>query len=72
MGDSVWAYASGDRAETLLGTAIGGALVRDPWKDGPVPNSSWIAKRPGTSRVTLVIEADGERIGLGTFTVVVR
>lgn len=72
VGDRLWAYGSGRHLETLAGTAEGDALTRSTWDRDPNEGRSWVAKRPGTSRVTLTITLDGRTIELGTFTVVVK
>lgn len=72
VGGSIWAYAAGKREETLMAEMDGDALTPSTWKEGPNYGRSWVADRPGRSTVTLSITADGERIELGTVTVVVR
>ena len=72
VGDSVWAYASGNRAETLAADVDGTSLVPSDWAQDPNKGHSWTAVRPGATRVTLTITADGRRVPLGTVTVVVR
>lgn len=72
VGDSVWAYASGTHEETLAGVVEGAALTASTWKEDPNKGHSWVAAAPGTSSLTLTITVDGEKIELGTVTVLVR
>lgn len=72
VGDSVWAYGSGERDGSLRGEATGDALVLTESSGEANDGRQWTARRPGTSRITLTTVADGKRIKIGTFTVVVR
>ncbi len=67
VGDWIWTWAQGKRTGTLDGTS----LAVDPWR-GPNYPHAWKAVAPGHTKVTLTITADGQRIVLGTVTVVVR
>lgn len=68
VGDSLWAFGSGKREQTLGGELDGGSLAPGNSR----PGRAWTAVRPGTTTVTLTITAGGERVPLGTVTVVVR
>jgi len=72
VGDRLWTYAHGERQRTYGAQVSGHAIQEDGWKDGPNYPNSWIADRPGRSKIELSIEVDGERLVLGTVTVVVR
>nr|WP_243732118.1 PASTA domain-containing protein [Nocardioides ochotonae] len=71
VGESVWAYADGRRADTLAGELDGTSLAVDDWRQGPNYPHSWIAVAPGRTTVTLTITADGKPVVLGTVTVIV-
>ena len=69
VGDRIWAHASGKRKKTFAGEIDGGSLKLVPWKDGPTYGRSWKAIKPGITKITLTIKADGERVVLGVVTV---
>lgn len=71
VGDRIWAYADGRRADTLAGELDGSSLAVDDWKQGPNYPHSWVAVAPGRTTVTLTITADGKPVVLGTVTVIV-
>ena len=71
VGDHIWVYAQGKRTGTLAGTLDGTSLAVDPWR-GPNYPHAWKAVAPGHTKVTLTITADGQRIVLGTVTIVVE
>lgn len=71
VGGLIWAYAFGKRERSLAGELDGSSLVVDDWVEGPNYPHAWQAVAPGTTKVTLTISADGQRIELGTVTVVV-
>jgi len=72
VGNTIWAYADGNRARTLAARLEGDSLVVSDWVEGPNYPNSWEAVAPGESTLTLTITADGEEITIGTVTVVVR
>ncbi|GAB2727582.1 PASTA domain-containing protein [Nocardioides pakistanensis] len=72
VGERIWAYAHGKRANTLAGDLQGQALTVDDWTDGPNYPHAWIATTPGRAVIALSIEADGDVVDLGRVTVVVE
>lgn len=72
VGDEIWAYAQGKRSGTLAGELQGDSLEISDWVEGPNHPHSWVATRPGRTTITLTITADGERVVLGTVTVLVE
>lgn len=72
VGDRLWAFADGKRADTLAGTLDGTSLTVDEWPGNPNYPHSWKAVAPGTTTVTLTINVDGKALTVGTITVVVR
>lgn len=71
LGGTIWVYGSGKRVGTLAGEVSGPALALDDWKQGPNHGRSWQAVSAGTSTITITITAAGERVVIGTVTVVV-
>ncbi len=71
LGATIWIYGQGKRIGTLAGEVAGSALTLDDWKEGPNYGRSWKAVEPGISTLTITITADGERVTLGTVTVIV-
>jgi hypothetical protein len=71
VGDRIWAYADGRRADTLAGELDGSSLAVDDWKQGPNYPHSWVAVAPGRTTVKLTVTADGTPVVLGTVTVIV-
>jgi hypothetical protein len=69
VGDQIWAYAAGRRANTLAGQLDGSSLAVDGRKEGPNYPHSWLAVIPGRTKVTLTITADGKPVVLGVVTV---
>lgn len=72
VGERIWAYAQGKRANTLAGELRGDALAIDDWTNGPNYPHAWVAGAPGRTTILLSIEADGEQIGLGKISVLVK
>lgn len=72
VGDRIWAYADGARANTLAGELHGDALAVDDWLEGPNHPHAWVATTPGRTTIVLSIEADGEQVVLGRVSVVVK
>jgi len=70
VGDTIWAYADGKRAGTLVGELDGSTLAISTWAADPNLPHSWKVVSAGTTTVTLTITADGKRVVLGTVTVV--
>jgi hypothetical protein len=72
VGDSLWAVGHGSRYRSLDGALDGTSLIVDPQKsDKPYP-PQWIATKPGTTKLTITIIADGQPVTIGVVTVVVR
>jgi len=71
QGTDIWAYADGRRARTLSARQEGASIAIDFWRNGPNWPTSWEAVLPGTTRLTLSIRVDGERVDLGTVSIVV-
>jgi len=69
VGDRIWAYADGKRANTLAGELDGSSLAVSSWTEGPNYPHSWVAVTPGRTQITLTIVADGEPVRLGVVTV---
>jgi hypothetical protein len=72
VGERIWAYAHGKRANTLAGELQGDALAVDDWRDGPNYPHAWVATAPGRTNIVLSIEANGEQVELGRLSVLVR
>lgn len=72
VGERIWSYARGKRANTLAGELQGDALAIDDWTDGPNYPHAWVATAPGRTAIVLSIEADGERVELGKVSVLMR
>jgi len=70
VGDTIWAYADGKRAGTLVGELDGSTLAISTWADDPNLPHSWKVVSAGTTTITLTITADGKPVVLGTVTVV--
>lgn len=69
VGARLWTYAEGKRARSFA-VAVAGDAIRPV--EGNGRTTAWVAARAGTSTVELSIDVDGERLLLGTVTVVVR
>lgn len=69
VGDRVWVYAQGKRANTLAGELDGGSLAVDGWREGPNYPHAWVAVAPGRTKVTVTIVANGKPVKLGVVTV---
>jgi hypothetical protein len=72
VGERIWAYAQGERANTLAGELQGEALAIDDWTKGPNYPHAWVATTPGRTTIVLSIEADGEQVELGKISVLVK
>lgn len=72
VGERIWAYAEGKRANTLAGELRGDVLAVDDWRDGPNYPHAWVATAPGRATIVLSIEADGEQVELGRVSVLVK
>lgn len=71
LGATIWVFGQGKRIGTLAGETSGSALTLDDWRGGPNYGRSWKAVEPGISTLTITITANGERVTLGTVTVMV-
>lgn len=71
VGERIWAYAEGKRANTLAGELQGDALAVDDWRDGPNYPHAWVATAPGRATIVLSIQADREQVELGRVSVLV-
>lgn len=72
VGERIWAYAQGKRANTLAGALQGDVLAIDDWRDGPNYPHAWVATAPGRTTIVLSIEADGEEVDIGRVSVLVQ